>query len=215
MPHKVLIADDHPIFRAGIKEIINSIATVQLVGEAVNGLDAYQGIVNNIPDIAILDLEMPLLTGLDVARKVTSEKHFTKFIILTMHKDRHFFEDAMACGVSGYLLKDHAIDELVKCIETVAAGGTYVSKDISHLLTGDSQAGQIPDELKQSLALLSPTEKVILKLVSQSKTSQEIADNIFISPNTVDNHRASIARKLKLEGKNSLLKFALHHKSIL
>jgi len=212
---KIIIADDHPIFRAGIKDIISGIPGTELVGEAKDGLDAYRLIVSAIPDIAILDLEMPQLTGLDVCRKVLGEKHFTRFIILTMHKETRFFREAMDAGVLGYLLKDNAIDELVACIRSVSSGRPYASRQIESYLTEHQAREQLPVEITKLYAALTPTEKVIVKLVAQSKTSQEIAESIFISPNTVDNHRANIARKLQLEGKNSLLKFALQYKDLL
>ena len=158
---------------------------------------------------------MPVLNGLDVCKKVLAEKNFTRFIILTMHKDKHFFDDAMNSGVMGYLLKDNATDELVKCIKTIAEGMQYISPKIESYLTERLVMQQLPAGIKQLYDTLTPTEKVILKLVAQSKTSHEIADHIFISPNTVDNHRASIARKLKLEGKNSLLKFAMQYSAML
>ena len=189
--------------------------SMELVGEAGNGLDAYRVIVNERPDIAIIDLDMPLLAGLDVCRKVLAEKSSTRFIILTMHKDKHFFEDAMNVGVMGYLLKDNAVGELVNCINQVSGGRQYVSAKIGDYLIERQSKEQLPAEIKGLLASLTPTEKVILKLIAQSKTSQYIADSIFISPNTVDNHRSNIARKLKLEGKNSLLKFAIQNKDLL
>lgn len=212
---KIIIADDHPIFRTGIREVVNSIPGVSLCGEAQDGLEAYQLILSERPDIAILDLEMPKLSGLDVCEKVQAEKHDTRFIILTMHKDRHFFDDAMRKGVYGYLLKDHAVNELVTCIQSVARGERYASKIIERYLVSHVDREQLPAEVKALYETLTPTERIIVKLVSQSITSQEIATNLFVSPNTIENHRANIARKLQLEGKNSLLKFALMYKSVL
>lgn len=210
MPCKIVIADDHPIFRNGIKGIIGGVPGAELAGEAGDGLEAYRLIIAHRPDVAIVDLEMPVLTGLEVCKKVLAEKHVTRFIVLTMHKDRHFFDDAMNSGVMGYLLKDNAIDELVKCIEAVYAGLQYVSPGIQKFLTERASA-QLPADTAELYAALTPTEKLILKLVAQGSTTQQVADSIFISPNTVENHRASIARKLKLEGKNSLMKFALQY----
>jgi two-component system, NarL family, response regulator DegU len=215
MQHKVIIADDHPVFRTGIREIVSSIPGVELCGEVKDGLEAYQLILSALPDIAILDLEMPKLSGLDVCEKVLAEKHSTRFIILTMHKDRHFFDEAMRLGVMGYLLKDNAIEELVSCVKKVSEGQKYVSPTIGRYLTRYAEQEQFPEEIRQRYEMLTPTEKVILKLVSQSITTQEIADNLFVSRNTIENHRANIARKLKVEGKNSLLKFALLYKNLL
>lgn len=212
MKYKIFIADDHPIFRTGIKEVINKLPLATCIGEAENGLEAYKGIIQLMPDIAILDLDMPILSGLDVCKKVLNEKHFTKFMILTMHKEKHFFDDALDCGVLGYVLKDNAIEELVNCITTVGRGECYASPQIAALLTEHQALQQLVPEIKRKLNTLTPTEKIILKLIGQGSTSQEIAHNLFVSSNTIDNHRANIARKLELEGKNALVKFVIQHK---
>ena len=213
MTTKIIIADDHPIFRNGVKDILNNVANMQILGVASNGLEAYHLILSTLPDIAILDLEMPILNGLDVCQKVINEKHSTKFIILTMHKERNYFLEAMKCGVYGYLLKDYAITELVNCIEVVNKNEKYISKEIENYLVEHTSSDLQSDEHISLLLQLTPTEKVILKLISKGKSSIEIAEMLFISPNTVDNHRANITKKLKLEGKNSLLKFAIEWKS--
>ncbi len=208
--YTVIIADDHPIFRSGVKEILRENGTLELVGEAQDGAEAYNLIVAHRPDLAIIDLEMPLLSGLDVCAKVLSEKNQTRFIVLTMHKEKHYFKSAMEVGASGYLLKDNAIQDLTQCVKTVCAGKIYVSPQIEQFLTEHTLQHQ-NGAVQQTKALLTPTEKVILKLISEGKSSADIAGLLFVSVNTVDNHRANMARKLKLEGKNSLMKFALQH----
>jgi DNA-binding NarL/FixJ family response regulator len=167
MARTVIIADDHPIFRNGVRDVLKEIRNVHLLGEAKDGAEAYGLIVAHRPDIAILDLEMPLLTGLDVCRKVKSEKHHTRFIILTMHREKHFFKAAMEAGVHGYLLKDNAIADLIGCIDAVSAGRTYVSPMLEHLLT-EHTGRQQNAAAAQADAVLTPTEKVILKLISES-----------------------------------------------
>lgn len=212
---KIIIADDHPIFRSGIKSIIESLPDMQIVAEAEDGMQAYQSILAYRPDIAILDLEMPLLTGLDVCKKVLAEKNSTKFIILTMHKEKHYFTEAMQCGVSGYLLKDNATLDLVNCIEAIANGKKYASTDIEFFLT-EHESKQHSTEWSKIESLLTPTEKVILKLIAEGKTSAEIANMLFVSPNTIDNHRSNLNKKIKLDGeKNALLKFAMKMKDFL
>lgn len=215
MQYKIIIADDHPIFRTGIREVVSGIAGMELCGEAENGMEAYQLILAALPDVAVLDLEMPLLSGLDVCEKVLSEKHHTRFIILTMHRDRHFFDDAMQKGVMGYLIKDNAVAELVACLKAVASGKKYVSAAMESYLRQHSEREQLPEALRSCYNTLTPTEKMIVKLVAQSITSQEIAEKLFVSRNTIENHRAKIVRKLGIEGKNSLLKFALQYKELL
>nr|HPI54704.1 response regulator transcription factor [Chitinophagaceae bacterium] len=145
---RVLIADDHPIFRTGVREILHQSSLVELIGEASNGLEAYQLILSLRPDVAILDLEMPLLTGLDVCQKVIHEKSNTRFIILTMHKEQSYFDAAMQAGVNGYLLKDSASVNLVECISAVHRQQTFVSPDIEQLLTLNQAQQSIDHILK-------------------------------------------------------------------
>jgi two-component system response regulator DegU len=210
MKYTAIVADDHPIFRKGLVEILCEIENLEIVAELSNGLDAYKSIVSKRPDIAILDIEMPGLTGLDVCNKVLKEKSETKFIVLTMHRDKSFYNDAMSIGVLGYLLKDNAITELMHCVEKVLKGEKYISPGIEKLLELKEKSNEFP-----KLDNLTATEKVILKLIAESKTSPEIAKLLFVSPNTIDNHRSNIVKKLGLEGKNSLLKFAISFKSFL
>ncbi len=209
MKPTVLVADDHSTFRKGIIEMLGEISDLKIVAELSDGLQAYQSILAERPDIAILDIEMPGLTGLDICRKMMSEKSDTKFIVLTMHKDKNFFKDAMSIGVMGYLLKDHAIPELIKCVQTVLKGDKFVSPGIENLLSFTEQK-DLPE-----LALLTATEKVILRLIAETKTSAEIALLLFVSLDSVDNHRSNIIKKLGVEGKNLLLEFAVRHKELL
>lgn len=207
--HTAIVADDHPIFRKGLVEILKGTDDLEIIAELPDGLQAYHSIIAKRPDLAVLDIEMPGLSGLDVCRKVMSEKSDTKFIVLTMHRDKNFFNDAMNIGVQGYLLKDHAISDLLTCVQSVLNGKRFVSPDLENFLVLSDQKDFA------ELSLLTPTEKVILKLVAESKTSAEIAQLLFVSPNTVDNHRGNMVKKLKLEGKNSLLKFAIQYKHLL
>jgi two-component system, NarL family, response regulator DegU len=204
---KTVIADDHPLFRSGVKDALSKIDTIEVVAEAGDGMQAYQEILSNVPALAVLDIEMPLLSGIDVARKIINEKSQVKVILLTMHKSKHFLHDALQAGVHGYLLKDNAIEELKNCIQTVMGGSIYISLQLQHLLNEQADASSVEIQLVQEK--LTATEKVILKLISEGKTSLEIAGLLFISANTVDNHRYNMTKKLSLEGKNSLMKFAM------
>jgi DNA-binding NarL/FixJ family response regulator len=210
MKKSAVVADDHPIFRKGLIEILREIEDLEIVAEVADGLDAYKNIISKRPDIAILDIEMPGLSGLDVCSKVLKEKSDTKFILLTMHREKDFFLNAMNIGVMGYLLKDNAITELILCVEKVLKGEKFISPGIEKLLVEQNKVNEIPE-----LQLLTATEKIILKLIAESKTTPEIAGLLFVSPNTIDNHRSNIVKKLGLEGKNSLLKFAIQSKKSL
>jgi two-component system, NarL family, response regulator DegU len=208
MTYTAIVADDHPIFRKGLVDILREVRDLEIVAELSDGMEAYQAIISRRPNLAILDIEMPGLTGLDVCKKVLSEKSETKFILLTMHREKDFFNDAMNIGVMGYVLKDNAITELITCVKSVLKGKKFVSPGIEKLLVQKDKDTSAPE-----LDKLTATEKVILKLIAESKTSPEIAQLLFVSPNTVDNHRSNIVKKLGLEGKNSLLKFAMQHKN--
>ncbi|MFN6076788.1 MAG: response regulator [Fluviicola sp.] len=199
----VIVADDHPIFRKGVIEVLKSHTELIIVDELDNGLAAYQSILSKRPQIAILDLEMPNLTGLEVCEKVLSEKNDTKFILLTMHRDQTYFDKAMKIGIHGFVLKDYAVEEILKCINEIMKGKKYVSENIESFLQKSTS------KTDSNIENLTSTEKIILKLITQEKSSQEIADLLFISVNTVDNHRSNMVKKLGLEGRNSLLKFAL------
>jgi two-component system, NarL family, response regulator DegU len=210
MKYTAVVADDHPIFRKGLINILEEMHDLEIVAEVSDGLEAYRKIIAKRPDIAILDIEMPGLTGLEVSKKVLSEKSNTRFVVLTMHKDKDFFTDAMNIGVSGYLLKDNAITELILCVQKVLNGERFISPDIEKHLVHSDKTQQVP-----SLEKLTSTERIVLKLVAESKTSVEIAGLLFISPNTVEVHRSNIVKKLGLEGKNSLLKFGIQYKALL
>jgi two-component system response regulator DegU len=199
----VIVADDHPIFRKGVIEVLKSHNDLIVIDELDNGLSAYQSILSKRPQIAILDLEMPNLTGLEVCEKVLSEKNDTKFILLTMHRDQTYFDKAMKIGIHGFVLKDYAVEEILKCINEIMRGKKYVSENIESFLQNSNA------KTNSNIEILTSTEKIILKLITQEKSSQEIADLLFISVNTVDNHRSNMVKKLGLEGRNSLLKFAL------
>ncbi|HTF02716.1 MAG TPA: response regulator transcription factor [Bacteroidia bacterium] len=209
MRHTAIVADDHAVFRKGIVEILGEMRDLEIVAELPDGLQAYQSIIEKRPDLAILDIEMPGLSGLEICRKVMSGKSETKFVVLTMHKDKNFFHEAMSIGVTGYLFKDHARSDLVRCVENVLKGKRFVSPGLENL-AGATAGHAVPE-----LAHLTPTEKVILKLIAESKTSAEIAQLLFVSPDAIDNHRSDIVKKLKLEDKNSLRQFAIPHKYLL
>ena len=216
MKYTVLIADDHPIFMTGIKMVIkNNIPEADLVGEAANGIDAYNLIMAVKPDIAILDYEMPTLKGVDVCKRALAENSATRFIIITGHNEKQFFNEAMDSGIKGYLLKNHLVDELVKCMRCVGAGRQYVDPEIGNFLVDYQLKKNFPANIGELYSSLTPTEKVIIKMISESKSSSDIAGQMFISEHTVENHRANISRKLNLKGKNSVLKFAIQYSEML
>ena len=213
MSKTVLIADDHPIFRQGLAQVLNDTEEFHLVGEANNGLQALELLDALQPDIALVDINMPLMDGLKLVRTATARSLSPAFVILTMFKDDEYFREAMDLGVMGYLLKDSATSDLLECLRTVAKGRHYIAPTMSELLVLRSSGTS--KDAPGSLAHLSPTERRILRMIADGKTSKEIADELSVSFHTVNNHRAHICEKLHLEGPNKLLQFAMEHKAML
>lgn len=210
---KIIVADDHPAFRGGVKWAISTDSSIEIVGEAENGEDALELIRKHEPDLVVLDVDMPKMTGFDVARKLQNSNLATEVIILTVHNDEDMFNKAMDLGVKGYLLKESAIEDIVEGIKTVAKGKNYINSSLSTYLFNRSQLKANLADSKPTINDLTPTQLRILRLVSQEKTSQEIADELFISVKTVHRHRENICRRLDISGNNALLKFALANKS--
>ncbi len=212
-PVKILIADDHPIFRRGLRGGIEEDSRFSVVGEAGNGIEALRLIAELAPDVVIADINMPEMDGLDLARAVREKYPSAAVVILTMHKDKTMFDAAMDAGARGYMLKENAADDINECLKTVAVGGHYIAPSLSGFLL--NRVARVSEFNKQtpSLKILTKTERRVLRLVAEDKTSREIAELLFIHPRTVDNHRTNICQKLNLRGSHALLRFALTHKS--
>ena len=209
----IVIADDHPIFRRGLRAVLEAAAGLTVSAETEDGEAALAHIRAHTPDVAVLDLDMPNRDGLDVAREVREAKLPTAVIILTMHKNEALFNRALDLGVRGYVLKDSALVEIVAAVRAVAAGQSYISPQMSgHLLQRRARADALAAE-RPGLEDLTPTERRVLRLIADDKSSREIADALYISVRTVEHHRANICHKLDLHGANALLKFAVAHRS--
>jgi DNA-binding NarL/FixJ family response regulator len=213
-PLKILIADDHPLFRQGLRQAIQPQADCQL-DEAADGEAALQLIREGRPDLAILDINMPVLDGLGVVRRMRQEHLPGEIIVLTMHKEEALFDAAMDLGVKGYVLKDGAVTEISECIETVRKGSRYISPMLTDYLFKRRSNAEDLTAKKPGLARLTPAERRILKLIAEDRTSKEIAHELGLSPRTVENHRTNICAKLDVHGVHSLVKFAFNHRSLL
>ena len=212
---KVLIVDDHPLFRGGLRQVIAADARFELVGETGDGESAWKLILENQPDVAVLDINLPGLTGLEVARQAHEKKLRTRVIILTMHKEEELINRALDFGVNGFVLKENAVEDILDAIVTAAAGGHYLSPSVSgHLVRRRSRAETLAAH-KPGLDDLTKAERRILKLISENKTSREIAAELFVSVRTVEAHRANICAKLEMHGSHRLLQFALENRSSL
>jgi two-component system, NarL family, response regulator DegU len=214
-PITVLIADDHPIFRKGLCEVLTEDPTIKLVAEVSDGAAALQKIRELKPQAAVLDLDMPHMNGLQVAKKTIELRLPVAVVMLTMHKEEMLFNEAMNAGVLGFILKENAASDLLGCIRAVVSGEPFISPSLSAFLLNRKMDAQKLREEKPELEKLTAAERRILKLIAEDLTSKEIAERLGISAHTVENHRAKICERLNLRGSHSLLKFAYDNKSCL
>lgn len=212
-PLRIVIADDHPIFRAGLRAVLARSPEIQVVGEAGDGAEALDQVRQFKPDIAIVDIDMPKCDGLRFAASVRDAQIPVKVVVLTAHPQKEMFDAFLDLGVAGYVLKENASAELIACLKAVSEGEPYVSPSLTRLLLRRRQAADQLRTERPGIDRLTPAERRILRLIAEDKTSKEIATQLGVSPNTVDNHRANICEKLGLRGTHSLLKFAFDNKS--
>lgn len=212
-PPTILIADDHPIFRRGLRDVVNEEPSVKLLGEAGDGAEALRLMDELKPQVVVLDHDMPKLNGLQVALAARRQNLPAALVMLTMFKEERLFNEAMDAGFLGYVLKENAASDLIECIHAVAAGRAFISPVLSpYLLQRGTRAAVLSAE-KPGLDRLTPSERRILKLIAADFTSKEIAEQLGVSFHTVENHRSNISAKLGLSGSHSLLKFAYDNKS--
>jgi DNA-binding NarL/FixJ family response regulator len=215
MRTRVLIADDHPIFRQGLAAVIRQSQQFEVVGEADDGIEALTMLDQLTPSVVVIDISMPRMDGLEVIRRAQARSFDGQFVVLTMFKDEEYFREARSLGVKGYILKDSASNELINCLQAILSGRCYVSAFFSDYLMQKPAQEIGVEESAGLLQKLSSTERRILRMIAENRTSKEIADDLNLSFRTVQNHRSHMCEKLKLEGYNRLLQFALEHKSLL
>lgn len=209
----IIIADDHPIVRKGLREVIEEDKRLRVVAEANNGREAVEAIEKFRPQVTILDIDMPVLNGFDTARLIKAEKFDTEIIFLTMHRDEDLFNEAIDLGAKGFVLKESALIEIIECIKAVAASEHYASHALTKFLINRSRRAVGLTEHLPTIQDLTPTQRKILKLIAEDLTSKQISEMLFISPRTVEKHRQNICEKLGLQGNHSLFKFAVQHRS--
>ncbi len=204
----ILIADDHPLLLKGLEEFLKE-KKYTIIATCTDGLSAYNTIIKEKPDVAILDIEMPNMTGIDIAKKCKRHHINTKIVLNTLHKEKKIFEEAIKYNIHGYLLKEFALTEIEECIDSVCKGIPYFSEKIhkrfSHSIESDV-----------NIESLTPSEIKILKLIADEMTSMQVADFLSISVRTVEKHRANIIKKLDIDQKpNSLLIWSQKNKELL
>ena len=211
----IIIADDHPLFRSGVRQALESEPDFRVIAEAGDGQRGLELIEEHRPDAAVLDINMPKLSGLDVAKEAVKRKLPTAIILLTMFDDEEMLNEAMDIGVKAYLLKESASIDVANAVRSALEGRHYISPMLTDKLLRRQKSHADFDAKHPRVETLSFTERKILKLIADSKTTREIAGELFLSPKTVDNYRFKISEKLGLRGSYSLLKFALENKAML
>lgn len=209
-PVTIVLADDHPMFRQGLRDAIVRNTPHVIVGEAADGISAYEMIVEQAPEVAILDVEMPGMSGLDIAQRASSERLPVRILILTMYREHALFNKAVDAGVRGYILKDSAVHDIIAGVRAVADGEYYFSPALSsHLMR--RQVLHAPDGLRSGddAHQLTAMEREILRMIGEAMSSRDIAERLSISVRTVDTHRYNITHKLGLNGSYALLRYAL------
>ena len=211
-PITVLLADDHDVVRKGMKMLLEDEESVKVIGEASDGLDAIEKVKALSPNVVILDLTMPKMTGIEAAKIISEEYPEVRILIFSMHNNREYIINSVENGASGYLLKDTGKEELMRAINVVSEGRKYFPPEISEVIIDEllsKTTGNQPDTNRPIFQKITPKEKQILEHIVQGYNSREIADKLFLSIRTVDNHRANMMKKTKAKNTADLVKMAI------
>jgi DNA-binding NarL/FixJ family response regulator len=206
-PIRILLADDHALVRAGIRTLLQSIAGLEVVGEARDGREALGQVAALRPDVLLLDITMPELNGLEVVARVVKDFPGVRVIMLSMHASEEYVWQALRVGASGYLLKDADTAELELAVKAVARGESYLSPAVSKRVIGD-YIRRTGSETS-SLELLTPRQREILKLIAEGKSTKECARILNISVKTVETHRAQLMERLDIHDIAGLVRYAI------
>jgi DNA-binding NarL/FixJ family response regulator len=208
--YKILLADDHVLIRHGIKNIIMRDATLELLGEVSDGEELMKFLLKEVPDLLILDISMPKVSGLEAIALVKKKYPEIKVLMLTMHKNKQYFYHSMASGADGYLMKDDSDEELLVAIEKIRDGKTYLSPMLSDDFASDVLSAHRNQETSPFQGITKREEEV-LKLVVEGHTSRVMAEKLCLSPRTVDHHRSKLLKKFKMKNTVDLVNYAIRH----
>lgn len=209
---RIVIADDHPLLRKGLRDLMEKVDDFLVVGECGDGDGALRAVETERPDVLVLDVDMPGKDGFSVLRELQGRESGPQVVLLTMHGREDLLRSAFDLGVKGYVVKDGAMLDIVDAIHAVCEGRPYISSNLSALLLTQREEAPAPKVRPRELDRLTPAELRVIRLIADFKTSKEIASELGIHFRTVENHRTSIAGKLGLSGSHALTKFAVRHR---
>ena len=207
----ILLADDHDVVRRGMKMLLEDEEGVKVIGEASDGLDAIEKVKLLMPNVVILDLTMPRMTGIEAAKIISEQYPDVKILIFSMHHNKEYITKSVENGANGYLLKDTSKEELLRAIKVVSEGRKYFPPEISEIIINEllAKTSGTQEEIRPIFQKITPKEKQILGMIVQGYNSREMADKLFLSIRTVDNHRANMMKKVKAKNTADLVKMAI------
>ena len=207
----ILLADDHDVVRRGMKMLLEDEEGIQVIGEAFDGLDAIEKVKMLMPNVVILDLTMPKMNGIEAAKIISEEYPEVKILIFSMHHNKEYIVKSVENGANGYLLKDTGKDELLRAIKVISEGRKYFPPEISEVIIDEllAKTSGIQEENRPIFEKITPKEKQILGMIVQGYNSREMANKLFLSIRTVDNHRANMMKKVKAKNTADLVKMAI------
>lgn len=209
---RVLIADDHVIVREGLRTLLEAQPDIEVIGEATDGGEAESKTSELQPDVVLMDITMPRVSGLEATRKIKQQNPEVKILVLTMHESDEYFFSMLEAGASGYFVKGGSSSELISALRAVWQGNVFLYPTMAKkLLSGYLQRAKTGSDDKESYDRLTDREREILKLIAEGRTNQEIAELLYLSPATVQTHRAHIMAKLGLHNRTELIKYALRY----
>lgn len=206
---KLLVADDHKIFRQGIKKLLEEESDLQVVGEASDGRDAVKKATELKPDVILMDIAMANLNGLEATRQIKKQLPSAKVIMVTMHKNEEYVLQSFQAGASGFILKEGAVEELVSAIRSINSDKSFLSPSISKTLIDAYMRKMETGKTETPFDLLTDREREVLQLIAEGYTNREVAKSLFISVKTVEAHRAHIMQKLNIHDIAKLVKYAI------
>ena len=209
MPIRILIADDHPMFRGGLRALLSKEEDCEVVGETGSGLDTLRALETTQADVLLLDLSMPGMSGAQTAEAALAGKAGLAIVVLTMHEDEYYLQELLRIGVKGYVLKKSTGTELLQAIRAAYRGDNYVDPALANVMVLSLVGGAKPAGTSGRLALLTQREREVCQLLAYGYTNREVASQLFISDRTVETHRTNIMAKLGVGGRAELVRFAI------